>query len=64
MCQYPCENGKAERINGIIKNNYLQRRNITTFEQLIQEVDRSVKLYNNEKPYHQTQRKHIQATKL
>jgi len=57
MCQYPWENGKAERINGIIKNNYLQHRNITTFEQLTKEVDRSVKLYNHEKPHIMLQRK-------
>jgi transposase InsO family protein len=57
MCQYPWENGKAERINGIIKNNYLQHRSITTFDQLIREVDRSVKLYNYEKPHIMLNRK-------
>ncbi len=57
MCQYPWENGKAERINGIIKNNYLEHRNITTFEQLIREVDRSVQLYNHEKPHIMLNRK-------
>ncbi len=57
MCQYPWENGKAERINGVIKNNYLQHRKIATFEQLFKEVDRSVKLYNHEKPHIMLQRK-------
>lgn len=51
MCEYPWENGKAERINGVIKNNYLKHRNINNFEELQKEVDRAVKLYNNEKPH-------------
>lgn len=51
MCMYPWENGIAERINGVIKNNYLNHRNIKSFEQLVQEVDRSVYLYNNDKPH-------------
>jgi putative transposase len=57
MCQYPWENGKAERINGVIKNNYLIHRIIHSFEQLQTEVDRSVLLYNNEKPHCKLQRK-------
>ncbi|MDL2242432.1 IS3 family transposase, partial [Bacteroidales bacterium OttesenSCG-928-K03] len=51
MCEYAWENGKAERINGVIKNNYLKHRQIKNFEDLKQEVDRCVKLYNNEKPH-------------
>jgi putative transposase len=51
MCEFAWENGKAERINGVIKNNYLKHRNITTYDELIKEVDRSVYLYNEEKPH-------------
>lgn len=51
MCEYPWENGKAERINGVIKNNYLRHRAITTFSELVKEVDRSVQLYNELKPH-------------
>lgn len=57
MCQYPWENGKAERINGVIKNNYLIHRFINSFEQLQIEVDRSVLLYNTEKPHIELLRK-------
>ena len=57
MCQYPWENGKAERINGVIKNNYLIHRSIHSFEQLQTEVDRSVLLYNTDKPHSKLQRK-------
>lgn len=51
MCEYAWENGKAERINGVIKNNYLIHRKIKSFEDLQKEVDRSVQLYNVEKPH-------------
>jgi len=51
MCEFAWENGKAERVNGIIKNNYLKHRKIKTFEDLSREVDRSVYLYNEEKPH-------------
>ena len=51
MCLYSWENGKAERINGVIKNNYLEHRDINSYEELVMEVDRSVALYNNEKPH-------------
>ena len=51
MCKYPWDNPFAERINGVIKNNYLVHRRIKTFAHLEQEVDRTVKLYNYEKPH-------------
>ncbi len=51
MCKYPWENPYAERINGIIKNNYLKHRGIKTYEDLKKEVDRAVRLYNNDKPH-------------
>lgn len=51
MCEYPWENGKAERINGVIKNNYLRHRAINNFTDLEKQVDRSVKLYNSIKPH-------------
>lgn len=51
MCLYPWENGKVERLNGVIKNNYLKHRSINSFESLRKEVDRSVYLYNHGKPH-------------
>jgi transposase InsO family protein len=51
MCEFAWENGKAERINGIIKNNYLKHRSIKSYEQLTIEVDRAVQLYNYDKPH-------------
>jgi transposase InsO family protein len=51
MCVYPWENGKAERLNGVIKNNYLRHKNISTYIELKKEVDRAVQLYNREKPH-------------
>jgi transposase InsO family protein len=51
MCDTAWENGMAERLNGVIKNNYLQFRSITTLEELKKEVDRSVLLYNKERPH-------------
>lgn len=51
MCEYAWENGKAERLNGVIKNNYLKHRAIKSYGDLVKEVDRAVKLYNEEKPH-------------
>jgi hypothetical protein len=51
MCEYAYQNGKAERINGIIKNNYLKHKIINCYKDLEREVDRSVILYNTEKPH-------------
>ena len=57
MCAYPWENGKVERLNGVIKNNYLIHRQINSFEELVKEVDRTVLLYNKEKPHIELKRK-------
>lgn len=51
MCKHPWENGIAERINGVIKNNYLKNRRIENFQDLNREVDRSVQMYNYSKPH-------------
>jgi len=56
MCKHAYENGKAERINGIIKNNYLRHWNITNLSELIKGVDRAVNLYNTDKPHSSLQR--------
>jgi putative transposase len=51
MCEYAWENGKAERINGVIKNNYLRHFDQRTLNELRVSLDRAVYLYNNEKPH-------------
>lgn len=51
MCKYPWDNPQAERLNGVIKNNYLRYRNIECYRSLVKEVDRTVNLYNEEKPH-------------
>lgn len=51
MCEYPWDNGKAERINGVIKNNYLAHWGIGSLRELEQGVDRAVELYNHQKPH-------------
>lgn len=51
MCSYAWENPYAERVNGTIKNNYLQHWEIKTYSQLVKNVDRAVKLYNHDKPH-------------
>jgi transposase InsO family protein len=56
MCEFAYENGKAERVNGVIKNNYLKHWHIQDLGQLIQAVDRAVHLYNTDKPHSSLQR--------
>ena len=51
MCEYPWENGMAESLNNVIKNKYLHYRNIRNFKELQQELDRTVSLYNYDKPH-------------
>ena len=51
MCEMAYDNNKAERLNGVIKNNYLKHRSIECFEDLVKEAGRAVHLYNTEKPH-------------
>lgn len=51
MAETVYENSKAERINGIIKNNYLNCWSIKTYSDLVKNLDRAVSLYNSEKPH-------------
>jgi transposase InsO family protein len=57
MCEMAYENGKAERLNGVIKNNYLRHWKIDTYEKLRAQVDRAVRLYNTSKPHKSLKRK-------
>ncbi len=50
MCEFAWENGKAERVNGMIKNNYLIPWGTKTAKDLFKNIDRAVLLYNHEKP--------------
>jgi len=51
MCKHAYENGIAERLNGVIKNNYLKHWDIKTLRELVKNVDRAVYLYNYDKPH-------------
>jgi transposase InsO family protein len=51
MCEYSYDNGMVERLNGVIKNNYLKHLTIETLEQLKKEVDRIITLYNETRPH-------------
>jgi len=46
----PLENAIAERVNGILKQELLERR-FTSFEEAKEEVDRAVGIYNNLRPH-------------
>ncbi len=51
MCDNVYENTHIERINGIIKNEYLRYWNIDSYKTLVKSLDRAVKIYNNERPH-------------
>ncbi len=51
MCETPYENAHAERINGIIKNDYLVGYGPTTFSELQAMTLRAVTNYNQVKPH-------------
>lgn len=47
----PRDNAIAERINGILKNEYLSHYNVNTIEQAKIVLKEAVNLYNNERPH-------------
>lgn len=51
MCETPYENPHAERINGIIKNDYLEGYGPTTYSELKAMTKKAVDKYNLEKPH-------------
>lgn len=51
MCKSPYQNPHAERINGIIKNDYLQGYGPESFIQLTSMTFKAVEKYNREKPH-------------
>lgn len=68
----PLENAIAERINGIIKEEYLNDYSVDTIEQARELLSAVVKLYNNERPHqsigfltpNQVHKKNIKTEKL
>ena len=51
MCNEVYENAHVERVNGTIKNQYLEHRNITNFQQLEIELKATVNTYNYNRPH-------------
>jgi transposase InsO family protein len=51
MCNSVYENTHIERLNGIIKHEYLNNMQIRTISELKKMLDKAVKLYNEERPH-------------
>jgi putative transposase len=51
MCQFAWQNAYCERVNGIIKNEYLKSYKISNMVELKKAVSRAVYLYNFERPH-------------
>ena len=51
MAEEVYDNSHAERLNGIMKNNYLYPYGPTTFKSLKKSLKKAVWMYNNEKPH-------------
>lgn len=51
MCDNVLENAHIERVNGIIKNDYLKHWNITSLKELKENLKRAVNTYNQERPH-------------
>jgi putative transposase len=51
MADNSLENGYAERLNGIIKNKYLEFRDITCLKSMEEHTHKSIEAYNLQKPH-------------
>jgi len=51
MCETVFENPHAERLNGIIKNNYITHYNPHTYSELERATRKAVSMYNSQKPH-------------
>lgn len=49
MCNSAYENAHMERLNGIVKNEYLHHYHIESFEQLLNRLPKAVKAYNDDR---------------
>lgn len=51
MCNIVYENAHIERVNGVIKNQYLHRWKINSYMQLSKKLEKAIWAYNFEKPH-------------
>jgi hypothetical protein len=51
MCNSAYENAHMERLNGIIKNEYIVPMHINTFEQLVKWIPKIIQRYNEQRPH-------------
>ena len=51
MCEEVYENAHIERINGTIKNQYLERMSIKSYEELKKKLRQVIDTYNNQRPH-------------
>lgn len=56
MCDEVYENTHIERVNDTIKNQYLNRRNITSEPELKQQVAKTMETYNTKRPHQSLER--------
>ena len=50
-CLFPLENAIAERVNGIIKDEYLDTYEVSNIKQAKELLDSVISLYNNDRPH-------------
>lgn len=51
MCKHGWQNAYCERVNGIIKNEYLKHYQVSSLHQLELAVEKAVELYNTDRPH-------------